>query len=170
MDLFSLCSSGLSGLAWTYFPYVLQGCKGWHGPIFPIFFRAVRVGMDLFSLCSSGLSGLAWTYFPYVLQGCQGWHGPIFPMFFRVVRVGMHLFSYVLQGCQGWHGPISPSFLRAAMILSFFTLSLAWSFFPYVLQGLDGFIFHTVFGAGMVLSFPTFSGLAWSYLSLRSQG
>ena len=56
-------------------------------------------------------------------------------------------------------------FLRAAMFLSFFTLSLAWSFFPDLFQGLDDFIFRTVFGAGMVLSFRTFlrAGMVLSF-------
>ena len=69
------------------------------------------------------------------------------------------------------------------MVLSFATFSeLAWTYFPYVLQGLDGpiFLYHFlgchgpvfpyVLRAGMVLSSPMFSGLAWSCLSVRSQG
>ena len=79
----------------------------------------------------------------------QGWHCPIFP--------------YVLRGWQGWHWPIFPMFLRSGMVLSFATFSeLAWTYFPYVLQGLGGPIFPTIFWAGMVLFFPTFSWLAWS--------
>ena len=56
------------------------------------------------------------------------------------------------------------------VLFSLRSSGLAWSYFPYVLRAGMVLFFPNVLRASMVLFSPTLSGLAWSCLSVLSQG